>query len=53
MPHSSPSAPDPIQSLYVAHQPWLLGWLRRRMGNACDAADLLKRGAITADRVMR
>lgn len=40
MPHSPPSAPDPIQSLYVAHQPWLLGWLRRRMGNACDAADL-------------
>lgn len=40
MPYSEPSAPDPIHALYQAHQPWLLGWLRRRMGNAFDAADL-------------
>ncbi|ANJ74624.1 sigma-70 family RNA polymerase sigma factor [Ralstonia insidiosa] len=31
---------DEIQSLYIAHHGWLNGWLRRRLGNAADAADL-------------
>ncbi|MFT3804304.1 MAG: sigma-70 family RNA polymerase sigma factor [Burkholderiaceae bacterium] len=26
--------------LYTAHHGWLQAWLRRRLGNACDAADL-------------
>lgn len=29
-----------IESLYVAHHGWLQGWLRRRLGNSFDAADL-------------
>lgn len=29
-----------IEALYGAHHGWLQGWLRRRLGNACDAADL-------------
>ncbi|GGC15695.1 RNA polymerase sigma factor [Oxalicibacterium flavum] len=28
------------QALYQAHHHWLLGWLRRRLGNPFDAADL-------------
>ncbi|WP_426077881.1 sigma-70 family RNA polymerase sigma factor [Janthinobacterium sp. PSPC3-1] len=33
------SAPD-VSALYSDHHGWLQGWLRRKMGNACDAADL-------------
>lgn len=29
-----------VQSLYQQHHHWLLGWLRRRLGNSFDAADL-------------
>lgn len=29
-----------IAHLYTAHHGWLLGWLRRRIGNGWDAADL-------------
>ncbi|WP_114393498.1 sigma-70 family RNA polymerase sigma factor [Oleisolibacter albus] len=29
-----------IHTLYVDHHGWLQGWLRRRLGNAADAADL-------------
>lgn len=29
-----------LEVLYVDHHGWLRGWLRRRLGNACDAADL-------------
>ncbi|MBV4522969.1 sigma-70 family RNA polymerase sigma factor [Pseudomonas sp. SWRI74] len=29
-----------LHELYRDHRGWLEGWLRRRMGNACDAADL-------------
>lgn len=29
-----------ISTLYAGHHGWLQGWLRRRLGNACDAADL-------------
>ncbi|WP_454689846.1 sigma-70 family RNA polymerase sigma factor [Achromobacter aloeverae] len=33
---SSPS----VEILYGDHHAWLLGWLRRRLGDAADAADL-------------
>ena len=33
------SAPD-VTALYSDHHGWLQGWLRRKMGNAGDAADL-------------
>jgi RNA polymerase sigma factor (sigma-70 family) len=29
-----------LHDLYRDHRSWLEGWLRRRMGSACDAADL-------------
>ena len=29
-----------VESLYVDHHGWLQGWLRRRLGDASDAADL-------------
>lgn len=32
--------PGTIESLYTAHHGWLQGWLRRRLGNSFDAADL-------------
>ena len=31
---------DPVADLYDAHHGWLFKWLRARLGNACDAADL-------------
>lgn len=34
------AAPDPLSALYRDHHGWLNGWLRRRLGNRCDAADL-------------
>lgn len=36
---SKPPLPD-IESLYCNHHQWLHGWLRRRLGNSFDAADL-------------
>lgn len=32
--------PPSIRVLYCDHHDWLQGWLRRRLGNAADAADL-------------
>ncbi|WP_455826343.1 sigma-70 family RNA polymerase sigma factor [Pseudomonas graminis] len=32
--------PQSIDQLYGHHHSWLLGWLRQRLGNAADAADL-------------
>ncbi|SDN94147.1 RNA polymerase sigma-70 factor, ECF subfamily [Rhodoferax sp. OV413] len=29
-----------VETLYGDHHGWLQGWLRRKLGNACDAADL-------------
>ena len=29
-----------IESLYCEHHGWLHGWLQRKLGNTCDAADL-------------
>jgi RNA polymerase sigma-70 factor (ECF subfamily) len=34
------SSPPPIDALYEDHCCWLKGWLRARLGNAADAADL-------------
>lgn len=31
-----------IDVLYREHQGWLLGWVRRKLGNAFDAADLVQ-----------
>lgn len=31
---------DPVETLYTAHHGWLQGWLRKKLGNAFDAADL-------------
>lgn len=31
---------SPLQSLYHEHHGWLLGWLRHKLGNNVDAADL-------------
>ncbi|OLF52977.1 sigma-70 family RNA polymerase sigma factor [Pseudomonas chlororaphis] len=40
---SSPADPpfkQQIHQLYNEHHGWLHGWLQRKLGNACDAADL-------------
>lgn len=29
-----------VHMLYSDHHGWLYGWLRRKLGNACDAADI-------------
>lgn len=31
---------SPLESLYAEHHGWLRGWLRKKLGNAFDAADL-------------
>ncbi|CAH1903822.1 putative RNA polymerase sigma factor FecI [Candidatus Nitrotoga sp. HW29] len=33
-------ATQQIHILYTDHHSWLYGWLRRKLGNACHAADL-------------
>lgn len=35
-----PGAASPLEALYTNHHAWLLSWLRRRLGDASDAADL-------------
>lgn len=37
---TSTAAHPEVTALYTAHQGWLQGWLRRRLGNAWEAADL-------------
>ena len=37
---SSPSAADPVHTLYVDHHAWLQSWLLRKLGNTHQAADL-------------
>lgn len=29
-----------MRGVYAEHHPWLYGWLRRKLGNASDAADI-------------
>lgn len=36
----SPSAADPVHTLYVDHHAWLQSWLLRKLGNTHQAADL-------------
>jgi RNA polymerase sigma factor (sigma-70 family) len=31
-----------VNDLYCDHHGWLHGWLRQRLGNACDASDLVQ-----------
>lgn len=40
MPTPDPSSEDAFHDLYAAHHPWLVGWLRGRLGNIDHAADL-------------
>jgi len=40
MPPADPTLNLQVQTLYTEHPGWLQGWLGRRLGNACDAADL-------------
>lgn len=40
MPAESPALPSAVSMLYAQHSAWLRGWLRKRLGNHCDAADL-------------
>lgn len=40
MPTKHPASFNLIESLYSEHHGWLFGWLRRRLGSNCDAADL-------------
>lgn len=37
---AEPAAHAHVHALYNDHHGWLQGWLRRKLGNACDAADL-------------
>lgn len=34
------SSSTAVEALYCDHHGWLQGWLRRKLGNSCDAADL-------------
>jgi RNA polymerase sigma-70 factor (ECF subfamily) len=40
MPSASHCLHPEVSALYTAHHGWLQGWLRRRLGNGADAADL-------------
>ena len=40
MPLAEPLQRQDIATLYADHHGWLQGWLRKRLGNAADAADL-------------
>lgn len=40
MPSVSNTSHADIAALYAAHHGWLQGWLRKKVGNAFDAADL-------------
>lgn len=40
MPPADPTLNLQVQTLYTEHHGWLQGWLARRLGDACDAADL-------------
>lgn len=37
---ADPATQPHIHSLYSHHHDWLKGWLLRKIGNTCDAADL-------------
>lgn len=33
-------AENQVHVLYTDYHGWLYGWLRRKLGNACDTADI-------------
>lgn len=37
---TKPHASYPVQQLYQQHHGWLYHWLKRKLNNSCDAADL-------------
>lgn len=37
---AEPALQQQVEALYSDHHGWLQGWLRRRLGNTADAADL-------------
>jgi RNA polymerase sigma-70 factor (ECF subfamily) len=37
---SQPARQQEVHALYSDHHGWLLGWLRRKLDNTCDAADI-------------
>lgn len=39
MPSSATSSAQ-LEALYISHHSWLCGWLRRKLGNGGDAADI-------------
>lgn len=39
-PISKASTASAVESLYLAHHGWLQAWLRKKLANPCDAADL-------------
>ena len=39
-PSTDSGASQALGSMYAQHNPWLVAWLQRRLGNRCDAADL-------------
>lgn len=40
MPSTEHASNQQIHTLYSEHHGWLQGWLHRKLGNRCDAADL-------------
>ena len=40
LPMSSPAHTTAVQRIYEQHHSWLHGWLRTKLHNACDAADV-------------
>lgn len=40
MPRQPQSTSHPVEILYHDHHTWLAGWLRHKLGNVADAADL-------------
>lgn len=40
MPANPSALHSAVNDLYCDHHGWLKGWLRKRLGNSCDAADL-------------
>lgn len=50
-PDAMPAAPrQAVQRIYAEHHAWLYGWLRRKLGDAHDAADLAQD---TFERLLR
>ena len=42
-----------VKDLYCDHHGWLKGWLRQRLGNSCDAADLAQDTFVRVIKVVR